>query len=159
MKTKIKTFVKKSVVYLSVMFVCACILTLAVFKSAYWIEDTINYLFPAYIVPSVNVPGPKPLTMKEWVLKEVTKAGMDAKLADAIITCESKWNPDNHAVNWKNQAGVDRGLWQINSVAHKNISNACAYDYKCATKEAIKIYKSRGNYSAWSCLPVVLAKY
>ena len=153
-----KNKIKKLVVWFSVLFSAACLLLAVVYGLASASLRMADYLFPAYITPSVNVPKAKPLSMKEQVLLEVKKAGMDVKLADAIIQCESAWRPDAHAVNWNNKAGVDRGLWMINSLAHKEVSNACSYDPICATKEAIKIYKSRGNYSAWSCLPIVLAK-
>jgi hypothetical protein len=156
--SKTKMFIKKSAVVLSCLFASACLLLGVVYGVSKASLDYADYLFPAYITPSVNVPDRKPLTMKEWVLAEVKKAGMDVALADKIIACESNWRPDAHAVNWNNKAGVDRGLWMINSLAHKDVSNACSYDFKCSTAEAIKIYKSRGNYSAWSCLPIVLAK-
>lgn len=156
MKTKFASFVKKSLVFACVCVVASSVLAAGTIKVAQFVENPV----PTYTSADVNIPrrSVKPLTMKEWVMKEVAKAGMDIKLADKIINCESKWNPDAHAVNWNNKAGVDRGLWQINSASHKEVSNACAYDFKCNTLAAIKIYKSRGNYSAWSCLPIALAK-
>ena len=160
--SKTKSILKKSAVILSVLFASSCLLLGVVYGVSYGLVKTAfnlsDRLLPAYIVPSVNVPDKKPLTMKEQVLLEVKKAGMDVKMAEAIIQCESRWNPDAHAVNWNNKAGVDRGLWQLNSKAHAEVSNACSYDPICATKEAIKIYKSRGNWSAWSCNKIVLAR-
>jgi len=100
---------------------------------------------------------PEQTPIKDYVLKEVYKAGINPDEADKIIQCESQWKPDAHMVNWNNKLGVDRGLFQINSLFHKEVSNACAYDYKCAVKEAIRIYKERGNWSAWSCNKIVLA--
>lgn len=95
-------------------------------------------------------------TVKEYVLSEIKKAGLNPNQADKIINCESRWNEDAHKVNWENRGGVDRGLWQISSLHHKEVSNACAYDYKCATNEAIRIYKERGNWDAWACSRIVL---
>ena len=154
MKTKIKMFIKKSIVFMCLCLVASSILAAITIKVALFVENPVKI----YPTAEVNVGKAKPLSMKDYVLKEVAKAGMDVKLADKIINCESRWLPDAHAVNWNNKAGVDRGLWMINSLAHKDVSNACAYDFACATKEAIKIYKARGNYSAWSCLPIVLAR-
>jgi hypothetical protein len=79
----------------------------------------------------------------------VKEAGLNSDEADCLIKNESGWNPDAHRVNWDNMAGVDRGLWQISSLFHKEVSNQCAYDPICSTKEAIRIAKDRGNWSAW----------
>lgn len=89
------------------------------------------------------------LPMKDWVLNEVKNAGLNEYEAYVIINCESRWNPDNTYNN--GDYGIDRGLWQINSKYHPEVSNSCSYDYKCATKEALRIYKERGNWSAWVC--------
>lgn len=94
--------------------------------------------------------------IKAYVLKKVYEAGLNPDEAEAIINCESRWNADAHAVNWDNKKGVDRGLWMINSLFHPEVSNECSYDYKCATKEAIRIYKDRGNWSAWACSHIAL---
>jgi len=95
-------------------------------------------------------------TMKEWLKMTIKNAGISWDEASKIIDCESKGNPDAHAVNWDNMAGVDRGLWQINSLYHKEVSNECAYNYQCATFEAIKIYREWGNnWNAWSCKKVL----
>jgi len=99
------------------------------------------------LVPSVHAEP----SMKEWIKNEIEKAGLDWNTASKLIECESKGNPDAHAVNWDNKAGVDRGLWQISSLYHKEVSNECAYNYKCSTKEAIRIYKEWGGWGAWSC--------
>lgn len=93
--------------------------------------------------------------VRKYVLLEVYKAGLDPSVADKIVNCESRWIPDAHAVNWKNGAGVDRGLFMINSLYHREVSNACAYDYRCAVKEAIRIYKERGNWTAWACSSLI----
>lgn len=87
----------------------------------------------------------------EWIKQQWIEAGADWKKVYAIIQCESQGDPEAHRVNWKNQAGVDRGLYQISSLHHPEISNSCAYDAICSTKKAIEIYKERGNFSAWTC--------
>jgi len=94
-------------------------------------------------------------SMKEWIKNEIERAGIDWNEASKIIQCESKGNPDAHAVNWSNKAGVDRGLWQISSLYHKEVSNECSYNYKCSTLEAIRIYKEWGGWGAWSCSKLI----
>lgn len=119
------------------------------------VSANVNLLLTQPYAPEYQVfhkKAPKELPVKEYVLNEVAKAGLNPKTAEKMIgSCENKtWNPDQHAVNWDNQGGVDRGLWQINSLHHPEVSNACAYDYKCATKEAIRIIRQRG-WDEWSC--------
>jgi len=72
----------------------------------------------------------------------------DPKHADALISCESKW--DDQAKGHNTNGTYDLGLWQINSI-HKDISNTDKLDYKQATKWAIAKRLNDGNWSAWSC--------
>lgn len=89
------------------------------------------------------------MTWREKVMWTLDKSGVDRYKAERIIMCESSWNPD--AVNYnKKGLGVDRGLWQINSVFHPEVSQDCAYDPICSTKASIKIVKKKG-FSEWSC--------
>jgi len=105
----------------------------------------------------VNIPKPeKELEMKAWLKKTIEEAGISWDEASKVIQCESGGDPNAHAVNWDNKAGVDRGIWQLNSYYHPEISNECSYDYKCATYEAIRIYREWGNsWNAWSCKKVL----
>ena len=67
-----------------------------------------------------------------------------------IGSCENKnWNTDDRHIN-ANAKSVDRGLFMINDVYHKEVSNACAYDYDCALKEFVRIYRERG-WKEWTC--------
>jgi hypothetical protein len=91
----------------------------------------------------------KELPMREWVLEALENAGVDSYKAYSLISCESHWNPQATNVNYQNRAGVDMGLWQLNSHFQK-ATPACSYDYKCATKYAIKLIKSQG-FKPWVC--------
>jgi len=91
-------------------------------------------------------------TMKEWIKMTVEEAGIDWNEASKVMDCESKGNPDAFYINYSNNAGVDRGIWQISSHFHPDVSNECAYNYKCATFEMIKIHREWGNnFCAWTC--------
>ena len=68
--------------------------------------------------------------------------GADYEIAVAIAKAESNLNPKAHNVN--RNGTVDRGLWQINNKYHPEVSDECAYNVGCATKEAARIYKQRG---------------
>ena len=86
--------------------------------------------------------------IKEYVRNEAKKAGLNSKEVEAIINCESRWDPQAKGHN-KN-GSYDLGLWQINSI-HKNITDAEKLDYKTATKWAIEKRLRDGNWSAWYC--------
>jgi hypothetical protein len=88
--------------------------------------------------------------IKEYVLNEIRKAGLNPLEAEKIIHCESRW--DDQAVNDKNRNGSnDLGLWQINSIHRKQISDEGRLDYKTATQWAIEKRLRDGNWSAWVC--------
>lgn len=100
----------------------------------------------------------EPTDMKDWVLWKVKQAGIDPYEAYAIIQRESKWDNQATGVNIHKDGStsVDMGLWQLNTTKWHSkktdhyISPACAYDYKCATEEAIKIHKSWKGWGAWT---------
>lgn len=80
------------------------------------------------------------------------KFGDDFNRAFDIIDCESKWNTKAHNDNttWGG-VGQDRGLWQINNKYHP-INDECAYDYKCATDYAYRMYKNDNyQFNRWTC--------
>ena len=81
-------------------------------------------------------------TMREEVLGMVRDAGLDVELADRIVQHESWWREDNSHLN--KDGTIDRGLWMLNSYFHSEVPDSCAYEYYCATKQAIRIWKERG---------------
>jgi hypothetical protein len=68
----------------------------------------------------------------------------------AVVLAES-----GGRIRARNSAGnsppsVDRGIWQINSHWHKEVSDACAYNPACATRQAARISGGGSNFSQWS---------
>lgn len=50
-----------------------------------------------------------------------------------------------------NSAGTDRGIWEINSAYHPEVSNLQAYDPLLASQQAFRIYQQSGNsFRQWS---------
>ena len=90
----------------------------------------------------------KELSMKEWVRRETDKAGLNWSDIDCLIFNESSWDPNGFLINSDGKS-VDEGLWAINSYWHSEVSHVCNFDYKCQTKEAIRIIKANGNLHAW----------
>ena len=146
-------FLWSALVLTSVVFLVSCLLVFSLYKFAVWFEVKTESLFPAYITPSVNVPKAKPLSMKDYVLKEFAKANIDVKVAEAVINCESRFNPD--AININTNKTYDAGLFQINSI-HKDITLKDKLDYKAATAWAIKKIKRDGGFQAWSCNKLIV---
>lgn len=85
-------------------------------------------------------------TLEEHVWDLLTKEGglsfNEAMIGMEIVTLESRW--DKYAIS---DTG-DYGLWQIN-LGYHDIGKECAFDVYCSTREAVKIYKSWGNWTAW----------
>lgn len=49
-----------------------------------------------------------------------------------------------------NSDSVDRGLWQINSKWHSEVSDSCAYDCICNAEHAVKISNKGTDWTPWS---------
>lgn len=112
------------------------------------IEDKLQSFSEVIVVENAEAKEPQnPLTWQEQVMQTLKEYGINTKKADKIIQCESGWN--THATH-QNKGSVDRGLWQINSVAHPEVSNTCAFNSDCSTIEAIRIIKTAG-WDAWVC--------
>jgi hypothetical protein len=69
-------------------------------------------------------------------------------LATAIARAESSFRPSitNTAGN---AHGIDRGLFQINSYWHPEVSAACALSASCNTRAAVRISKTATKWSEW----------
>lgn len=152
--SKTKTFVSWSLKNFPLAVLSFLFISIALVASAMAFMGFIESKFPAYVVPGVLVARAEKSDMpvRLYVLNEVYKAGLDVDAIDNMIgDCENRgWNTEASYINYNNRAGIDRGLWMINSISHKEVSNACAYDLACSTKEAIRIIKKRG-LKEWTC--------
>jgi len=82
------------------------------------------------------------------LIKEITeKNGIDTTLAIKVAECESALNPKAKREN--SPESIDRGLYQINSKWHKEVTDDQAYDPKYATEFFCKAVKE-GNLSWWN---------
>ncbi len=87
-------------------------------------------------------------SIRDYVLNEAKKVGLNPNEVDKIIQCESRWDPK--AIGHNKNGSSDSGLWQINSI-HKTLTLADKLDYKTATKWALEKRLRDGNWSAWYC--------
>lgn len=73
----------------------------------------------------------------------------------ALADCESSLDPANSNTKGNNPSwSKDRGLFMWNSHWQKDVSDTCAYNLDCATREAIKDLKA-GRASQWMCTAIV----
>ncbi len=70
--------------------------------------------------------GPTQLTLLEQAQLAGSAEGLPIGLLPGQIEVESRWNPN--AAGHNKGGSVDRGIAQINSVAHPEITDAQAYD-------------------------------
>jgi hypothetical protein len=102
-------------------------------------------------------PVPQPSKLTDAGLADLVRGFADPAVAMAVILAESGGNPQaKNSVTWDSTLGnnpatsVDRGLWQFNSHWHSEVSDACAYDPACATKEAFRVSKGGKDFSQWT---------
>lgn len=150
-KQKSKTN-KKLIMYGAVAFIFAVGLIWVInffiligFKFVAFMNDPVGTLPYSY----AEVPNKFNVSIKDYVLEEVKKAGLNPAEADKIISCESGWN--NWAYGINTNGTTDFGLWQINSIHKGTISVEDRFDYKKATEWAINKRLRDGNWSAWTC--------
>lgn len=67
--------------------------------------------------------------------------------AVAVAWAESRGNP---SATGRNPGSYDRGLWQINSKWHPDVSDSCAYNAACNAKNAVRISSGGSRWSPWA---------
>jgi len=67
--------------------------------------------------------------------------------AVAVAWAESHGNP---RARGNNPGSYDRGLWQINSKWHPDVSDSCAYNAACNAKNAVRISSGGSRWSPWA---------
>ena len=89
------------------------------------------------------------LSMKQVADKWKGVGGSTSKcsVAVAVAWAESRGNPKARG---QNSDSYDRGLWQINSKWHPDVSDRCAYDAKCNAAQAKRISSNGNNWRPWA---------
>ena len=72
-----------------------------------------------------------------------------------LAYCESRLNP--RCQNSNGKYGLDRGLFEINSFYHPEVSDECAYSINCSTKWTIKRIED-GQQKEWACDRIIKGK-
>ena len=94
-------------------------------------------------------PGDEQLSLRQ--LRRLTRdVGFKSpKVAAAIAMAESSGDPLAVGINRKPRSR-DRGLFQINSRWHPEVSDRCAFDVRCNAEEAYRISDGGRDWGAWS---------
>ena len=80
-----------------------------------------------------------------YVLRESSKIGIDPKVVEKVIFCESSW--DSTAIG---DSGKSFGLWQLyKPEEHHHITKECALDVICSTSYALPLFKKQPT--KWTC--------
>jgi hypothetical protein len=93
-----------------------------------------------------------PAYIQEYIRDEFNKNGLDGDLAVKISWLESRHKLD--AVNVNKDGSRDRGVLQINSRWHPEVSDECAYDLDCSVKEGIRIVNQSG-WNQWTTYKLI----
>ena len=96
------------------------------------------------------------LSIEDRIRAEAKKVGFDQiDTLVAIAKCESSLKPEcevlNHdsCVNPHNKS-FDRGFYQISRKYHPEVTDDCAFNLECSTREAIRI-ATKSGWSQWAC--------
>jgi hypothetical protein len=153
-KTK-KANVKKALMVISywimVILVPAGLLAKICWATSVLVDNPVPDYKPVEqtIVPKASK---EEVNVRDYVLEEVKKAGLNPKEADCIIKNESGWNTEAQII--EPNSTISSGLWQINSVHKGTILPSERLNYKTATKWAIEKRLRDGNFCAWTTAKV-----
>lgn len=86
-----------------------------------------------------------PSQIEDWITYQAQIHKVNVGYALKIAKCESNFNPK--AVG---DSGKSKGIWQIYSKAHPEISEDQAFDVVWSTEWAMN-EMSKGNYNIWTC--------
>ena len=75
--------------------------------------------------------------------------GSTSSCPTAVAVAWAESRGDTKAKGY-NSNSVDRGLWQINSYWHRDVSDSCAYDAACNAKAAVRISSRGSKWSPWA---------
>lgn len=107
------------------------------------IRATLLALIPLYQKLIDILISVRPMSQEEVrkIITQISKEeDVNKHLAMRVAMCESGLDPE--ARNLIQGKGIDRGLYQWNSYYHPEISDRCAYDIECSTKEFCKAVRA-----------------
>lgn len=79
-----------------------------------------------------------------------TSLGQEPQIVVAIAVAMAESSCSPHAVNVNSGGSRDRGLWQMNSVYHPEVSDSCAFQIQCNADAAWNTSDHGANWKPWS---------
>jgi len=99
---------------------------------------------------SLELKGEVSQLQENPVRKEIQRVfGSNWELAYAVMMSESSGRVKATNVNTDRHNSIDRGLYQINSYWHPDVSIECAFDMECNIQEAYRISNGGTNWQPW----------
>lgn len=90
------------------------------------------------------------ITLAQMLHEAGFPAGRSQQVGCAIVAAESGRDTAAKYENEDEWHSLDRGMWEINDHWHPEVSDECAYDAVCSTREAFRISDGGTDYSPWS---------
>jgi Lysozyme like domain len=111
----------------------------------------------AVATPATAQAATVPTTAADLCAQTAARAGFTGTslvTAVAVGMAESGCNPAAHAPNGPTagcpNGSMDRGMWQMNSCYHPEVSKACAYDAQCNANAAYRISSRGTTFRPWA---------
>ena len=111
----------------------------------------------AVATPATAQAATLPTTAADLCAQTAAHAGFTGTslvTAVAVGMAESGCNPAAHAPNGPTagcpNGSMDRGMWQMNSCYHPEVSRACAYDAQCNANAAYRISSRGTTFKPWA---------
>jgi hypothetical protein len=79
-----------------------------------------------------------------------TAAGRQPQIVVAIAVALAESSCDPHATNITSSGSEDRGLWQMNSHYHSEVSDTCAFQIQCNANAAWNVSRHGTDWKPWS---------
>lgn len=120
-------------------------------RAASWVVDSIG--IPPVEATTIEA---KQETVEETIRRLAQETGF--KWSDYLVRlayCESRFDPN--ATNDNGRYGIDRGVFQINSYYHGEVTDAQAFDLEWATRWTMDRI-NRGYQHEWMCDPIIRKK-
>ena len=115
--------------------------------TAFMAGFTGSAILPNLTTPKITAAPEKYETVEEEIRKIAKEESVDPDLAVRVAKCESNLNPS--AVHENSPDSIDRGLFQINSKWHPEVTLEQAYDVEFSTRFFCKAFKA-GHLDWWN---------
>lgn len=119
-----------------------CFLTISLIYAL--IRPATYHIAPIFTAAAQTPPTPQIFNLRAYVADEAFAFHVTTTDALWIVQHESSFDPTR-----KGDDGQSRGLWQISSIYHPEVSNECAFAASCATPWSL-VWIAKGHIDEWS---------